>query len=127
MPPDRAEVEAWLAKAQDGVRAARVLMEQAPPIAASAAFHCQQAVEKLLKAYLLWNERSFEKIHDLRALVNQCVEIDAAFAELRDRVAPLTAFAVRFRYPGPGEPSRDQVTDALRIADEVREFVSNHI
>lgn len=123
MPPEAAEVQQWLRKAEHDQRAARSAREETPPITDVAAFHCQQAVDKLFKAYLVWRGREFEKIHDLRALVNLCAADDPTFAALRDRVAPLTAFAVRFRYPGPTDPTPEQVEAALLIVEEARRFV----
>ena len=89
--------------------------------------HCQQAVEKLLKAYLASREHEFEKIHDLEILAGQCALYDPAFASLRERVDPLTPFAVRFRYPGPADPSVEQVQGALVVVREVWDFVLDHL
>jgi HEPN domain-containing protein len=33
-----------------------------------ALFHCQQAAEKVLKAYLTWNGRTFPKTHSIGEL-----------------------------------------------------------
>ena len=52
MPPEEAEIQRWLEKAEHDRRAADALLDQDPPITDAAGFHCQQAVEKLLKAYL---------------------------------------------------------------------------
>lgn len=127
MSPEIAEVKQWLEKAGSDHRAAEVLLGQTPPITDIAAFHCQQAVEKTLKAYLLYRGQAFEKIHDLGALVQQCADHDGGFVKLLARVAPLTPFAVRFRYPGPGGASVDQVRSALDVVEEVREIVTNRL
>ncbi len=54
MSPETAEVKRWLEKADHDRRAAPLALAGEPPITDVAAFHCQQAVEKLLKAYLVW-------------------------------------------------------------------------
>lgn len=123
MPPEAAEIQRWLAKAEHDRRAAEALLDQNPPITDAAGFHCQQAVEKLLKAYLFSRAVDFERTHDLRVLVLTCAERDSEFAGLLDRVAALTAYAVRFRYPGPTDPTVGQVRRALEVVDEVRRFV----
>ena len=46
------EADAWLSKARNDLRAARVLLAADPPLPGDAAFHCQQSVEKSLKAFL---------------------------------------------------------------------------
>lgn len=92
-----------------------------------AAFHCQQAVEKLLKAYLVSQRVAFEKIHDLRLLLNQCTRVDQAFETLRDRIEPLTLYAVAFRYPGPTEPSEFDVREALSVVEQAWAFVMDRM
>lgn len=123
MPPEIAEVQRWLVKADGDRRMAEIGLAQAPPITDAAGFHAQQAVEKLLKAYLVLQDVEFEKIHDLVTLTERCAERDPSFAALREQVAPLTAFAVRFRYPGPADPTFEQVERALSVVESVREFV----
>ncbi|MBU0617945.1 MAG: HEPN domain-containing protein [Planctomycetes bacterium] len=127
MPPELAEVKRWLEKAKHDWHTAEAAVSHQPPITDTAAFHCQQAVEKLLKAYLVYRRNPFEKIHDLEELVNQCTTHDSKFAELRQRVQPLTTFAVRFRYPGPGDPSVEEVQAALKVVNEVQQFVTERL
>jgi HEPN domain-containing protein len=40
-------------------------------------FHCQQAAEKALKAFLTFHDQPFRKTHDLASLGKQCANIDA--------------------------------------------------
>jgi HEPN domain-containing protein len=127
MPPEEHEVVLWLRKAAHDRLAAELAIKSDPAIPDVAAFHCQQAVEKLLKAFLVYRSCQFEKIHDLRALVNLCAELDPGFFVLRDRVAPLTAYAVRFRYPGPVEPTIDQARHAVEIIHEVEAFILDRL
>ena len=74
--------------------------------------------------YLVSQEVVFEKIHDLRRLLDYCVATDDAFETLRDMAEPLTLYAVAFRYPGPAEPSREEVGEALRVVKEIWDFVT---
>ena len=48
--------------------AAKTLIEHAPDYTDIICFHCQQAVEKSIKAYLTFKEISFQKSHDLNYL-----------------------------------------------------------
>ena len=127
MSPEGREVGMWLDKATHDRRTAELALQCNPPIPDVAAFHCQQAVEKLLKAYLVHHGREFEKIHDLRALANLCAEFDPGFIELRELVAPLTTYAVRFRYPSPTEPTVEQVRAAIAVVNEVNAFVLQRV
>jgi len=89
-------------------------------------FHSQQAVEKLLKAYLIRHSIDFAKVHDLEYLRKLCASVDSAFADLE--LGDLSEYAVSIRYPGmPDEPSVSRADDALRIAEHVREFVRSRL
>ena len=48
-------VKEWLQKAKNDLLSARILLEHDPPVLDTACFHCQQTVEKGLKAFLIWN------------------------------------------------------------------------
>lgn len=127
MPPELAEVHEWLRKARQDRRMAEAGLAQTPPITDAAAFHCQQAAEKCIKAYLLHCRHAFERIHDLRALLDACVQLDPAWEQLRDTVEPLTAYAVRFRYPGVTDPSVPEVQTALAAVAAVEDFVTRRL
>lgn len=127
MPPDAAEVRRWLQKAAHDRRSAEALLATVPPITDTAAFHCQQAVEKLRKAYLFSRGVDFERTHDLRALVLLCADQDASFGPLEAKVAPLTPYAVRFRYPGPADPAPAAVRAALTTVADVEQFVCGRL
>jgi HEPN domain-containing protein len=127
MPPDLAEVRRWFEKADRDRRMAEMGLQAVPPMPDVAAFHCQQAVEKLLKSYLVWRHVEFEKTHDLRALIELCAEHDQAFFEHRDEVESLTPYAIRFRYPGPPDPTTEEVRRALAVVEQVRSFVRDRL
>ncbi len=124
MPPEREEVRRWLLKAGHDRSAARKLATPDCEETDVAAFHCQQAAEKLLKAYLVWREIEFERIHDLGRILDYCSRSDPEFEKLRDAVEPLTLYAVAFRYPGPAEPTRGDVEAALQVVDQLWAFVT---
>jgi len=64
----QAEVKEWLAKVLLDLRGAQIDLEARPPLPEDTLFHCQQAVEKLLKAFLVWHDRTFRKTHSLEEL-----------------------------------------------------------
>jgi HEPN domain-containing protein len=84
MPPELAEVRRWLTKAGHDWSAVRKIFTPDCQETGVAAFHCQQAVEKTLKAYLVSRGVEFEKIHDLRRLLDYCVGVDQTFDSLRE-------------------------------------------
>jgi HEPN domain-containing protein len=131
MVPDPARVadtQAWLAKAANDLRAADIDLAAIPPLLDDATFHCQQAVEKALKAFLTWHDRPFRRTHDLVEIGDQCVAIDPLLDALLRRAAPLTQYAWVFRYPGnEPPPSRDEADEALSLAREVVAVVRDRI
>ena len=124
-PDERAlEIAAWLDRARLDLRAARIDLAAGPPLSGDAAFHCQQAVEKALKALLTHHDHPFRKTHDIGELAMACLEHEPALEGLLRSAAPLTEYAWRFRYPGDVfEPDFDEVVAALDIADRVVEAV----
>jgi len=69
-PVRAADTRAWLSKAQQDLRAAALDLTASPPLLEDTLFHCQQAVEKALKALLTWHDRPFRKTHDLVELAD---------------------------------------------------------
>jgi HEPN domain-containing protein len=127
-PEDRAEAEAWLAKARQDLAAAEALLRTSPPLAAAALFHVQQVAEKSWKALLSRHGRAFRKTHDLRELGQQVASADPALGELATRAERLTPFAWIFRYPGEDEePSVAEAREALTVARRVFETVTTRV
>ena len=65
------EIRAWLAKASQDLGSAEWLLASPKPFYSTVGFHCQQAAEKTIKAYLTWRDEPFEKTHSLVALVHR--------------------------------------------------------
>jgi HEPN domain-containing protein len=99
-PARVAEAREWLHKASLDLRGARIDLEADPPLVEDSLFHCQQAVEKALKAFLAWHDRPFRKTHSLEELGASCEMVDPSLQAAVDAAVPLTEFAWAFRYPG---------------------------
>lgn len=121
-------IQQWLGKARNDLRAAEVLLRQDTEDYDVVGFHAQQAAEKFLKAALVRHQIEFPKTHDIALLRKLLARVDRA---LSGRVAVadvLTAYGVEFRYPGDQPPlSKDQGSQALRLAEQVRNAVLNHL
>lgn len=83
-------------------------------------FHAQQAGEKVLKAFLVFQGCDLSKTHDLVALLARCVEYQASLAGLESDCRTLTSYGVAARYPDdlfdPGETDgREVVAAAHRV------------
>lgn len=119
----RALTREWVDKAEGdfhtAMREARV--KKAPNYDA-VCFHCQQCVEKYIKAYLQERDEHFRPVHDLIELLELCLPYDAAFELQRDLLNDLTKYAVDFRYPGE-LATNDDARAALQAMQVVRTFV----
>lgn len=118
------EIRQWLIKADHDLRSAERLITGTPPLLDTAVYHCQQAAEKALKAYLTLKDSPFQKIHILSVLIEQCLEFDSSFERIRDVADILTPFATAFRYPGDVlEPEPADAEEAYRLANQVLDFI----
>ena len=88
------------------------------------AFHAQQAVEKYLKAVLVYYQVEFRKTHDIEQLLYMVREVAPSLAEELMEARWLTPFGVDIRYPRqfpqvlPGDVAR-----AVRLAQTARQAV----
>lgn len=95
----REEAAEWLGKADEDVAVARLALGVARPLVDPAAYHCQQAAEKLLKALLVLAGVAPPRTHDLGWLVELVMPHHAALAPMFEGLAGYTAWAVVTRYP----------------------------
>ena len=112
-------------RAQGDLRAAGILATELP---APALFHCQQAAEKYLKAYLTWNQKVFRNTRDLRELAEACALIDPALKSALAPTEALSKYAWQFRYPGaPYEPDAQEAAAGLTLAEQVRAAIVSRL
>jgi HEPN domain-containing protein len=124
--------EKWLAFAQDDLRVAELCLENG--VFSMACFHCQQAVEKLLKGYRVAIGHPYPKTHTLRQLLKLCTEVSPEFRELEPQCRSLDRFYAPARYPDAaagslpgGLPGKEDADLALTQSREVASFVKRHL
>lgn len=93
MRPRIDETLQWIRAGDQDLLSAVVLLKHAEPLIAPGLFHCQQAVEKWLKAILIWHGAVFPKVHDLGRLGALCLAVEPDLQDLISTVADLTDFA----------------------------------
>lgn len=114
----RGFVRQWLHKARGDLRTAEHLAQERPDLGFAAAFHAQQAVEKMIKAVLVWHQVEFPKSHDLDRLVELLRGPDAKLADALREASSLTLYAVDARYPGDlPDPTREETRGAVELAE----------
>jgi len=119
------EIKQWILKADHDFMSAERLLAGDPPLRDTAVYHCQQAAEKILKAYLTLWDAPFQKVHTLSVLIDQCEKFDQSFQQIRAAADILTPYATAFRYPGDLlEPEPADADEALLLARKVIDFVT---
>ena len=119
------EIKQWVIKGDHDLGTAKVTYLYIPEYLDTVTFHCQQAVEKYLKAYLIFQTMSFKFSHDLVYLLDLITQKDSDFEGYYDTVSELQGYAVEIRYPNETiYLSNEKVEKAMMIAKNVRDFVT---
>jgi HEPN domain-containing protein len=127
-PQRSADTQSWLSRSREDLRAAEVDLLADPALVRDAAFHCQQAAEKSLKAFLTWHDVPFRRTHDLAEIGYQCVTLDSSLEDVCHDAASLSTFAWIFRYPGETEePTPEEVQEFLSRANRVYDAIVAHL
>lgn len=109
----------WIEKADEDLKAAEFIVGSKPPLHDIVCFHCQQCVEKYLKALLEELSIYVGKTHDLEKLLHELLAHHASLRPIRRGLKFLTRFSVDPRYPGKQHTKRE-ATAARRWATRIR-------
>ena len=119
------EIRQWIIKGDHDLGTAKVTYLYIPEYLDTVTFHCQQAVEKYLKAYLIFQSTVFRFSHDLIYLLDLITQKDLDFESFYDTVSELQGYAVEIRYPNETIfLSKEKVESTMITAMEIRKFVT---
>ncbi|MBU0599591.1 HEPN domain-containing protein [bacterium] len=128
MKTKRDLINNWIDKAEKDLRSVMHELSFSDVVTESVCFHCQQAVEKYLKAYLLFLGIPFTKTHEIGELITKCEDTDREIGMLKNEADKLSDYAVEVRYPDDWfEPALEDAKEALEIAKRIKEFVLTRI
>ncbi len=120
--------EKWLSFASDDLKIIDDVIKEG--VYHLACFHAQQAVEKSLKGFIIFNKSNVEKTHSLIELLNEAVKINNTFERFRDYCLILDRYYTITRYPDalPGSlpeglPGKDKAQEAFSYAKEIFNFI----
>jgi HEPN domain-containing protein len=123
-PPEEVRrdlIRQWLSKADGDLDAARILLFEDRSFLNIVGFHCQQAAEKYLKAFLTDRQVDFPKTHNLGELLDLIERVDEPLADSLRSITILNPYGVETRYPGDApDPSRAEAEVALGLAEKAR-------
>lgn len=125
-PALKAFIESWLNKAGHDLISAQRLLEIEPFILDNACFHCQQAIEKALKAYLVYKGYDVERTHNIIFLLAECAKFDTVFGTIDP--LNINAYAVQSRYPDANlMPTLQEAQGYYQLALKINKMVIERI
>jgi len=126
------QVEDWLLLADKDLLAAEILIKDEYPLTNIAAFHCQQAIEKYLKAIVIEKDVPLIKTHDLIKLNGMINEIKELGIDEKKLII-LNEVYIDSRYPGDfglmpdGIPSNEQAKEFIKYVKEIKTIIINEL
>jgi HEPN domain-containing protein len=117
-------VEEWIASAQDDLTMA--MLGAQVPVIASTCYHCGQAVEKILKAYIIAEENTLTKTHDLIVLLESCENHSPDFGKFKTQCDEITTFST-IRYPPSRNVTEQKMEQTIKNAHEIVSFTKSKL
>ena len=126
------QVEDWIQLADKDLCAAEIILKNEYPLTNIVAFHCQQTIEKYLKAFLIEKDIPVIKTHDL-------IKLNGLIKEVKDlgidekKLIIINEVYIESRYPGElgllpdGMPSEEQAKEFVAYAKEVKTIIMKEL
>lgn len=114
----------WLEIAARDLLAARLLIEQQQCLEV-AGFHCQQAMEKSFKAYLIHTTGILVDGHNVTWLCRQAIKTDPTFERWMDACSRMNRLYIETRYPSDDDlhVSPAQIGSYLETAQSLYDYI----
>jgi HEPN domain-containing protein len=117
-----AEAGRSLAKADEDMVVAELALAREPPLTEPAAFHCQQAAEKILKALLVAAGVTPVRSHDMERLVQAAAPLYPTLSHEMQAFARLTEWLTASRYPDLGGGLGEALSDVAEMLALIKAF-----
>jgi len=126
------QVEDWALLADKDLQAAEIIINDEYPLTNIVAFHCQQAIEKYLKAIIIEKDGPLIRTHDL-------IKLNGILNEIKDlgidekKLIILNEVYMDSRYPGDlglmpdGMPTNEQAKEFIEYANEIKNIINNEL
>lgn len=93
-------IKEWIKKTNEDELSCRSLLKHKDASPTSVCFLAQQMAEKYLKALLIFHQKSFPKIHDLKRIATLIEPFEQNIFELEKEFNVLNKYYATTRYPG---------------------------
>jgi len=122
------QAEDWILLADRDLCAAEIIFKDEHPLTNIVAFHCQQAIEKYLKAYLIQKNIPLIKTHDLiklNGMINEMENLDID----EKKLLVINEVYTESRYPGElgltpdGMPTNEEAKEFIEYAKEIKTII----
>jgi HEPN domain-containing protein len=111
----------WILFAENDLKVAKILFEENNfQFYQIIMFHSQQAVEKMIKAFLINHDIEFKKIHNLNKLLSMIEHIEGFDVGAYDYIDIFNKFSVEVRYPEMEEiPTKEDCIIAIEMTNKI--------
>jgi len=122
------QVEDWILLADRDLYAAEIILNDKHPLTNIVAFHCQQAIEKYFKAFLIEKNISLIKTHDLIKLNGMINETENLGIDEK-KLLVINEVYTESRYPGElglipdGMPTNEEAKEFMEYAKEIKTII----
>jgi HEPN domain-containing protein len=126
------QTEDWILLADRDLYTAELLTKDDHHLTNIIAFHCQQTIEKYLKAYFIEKDIPLVKTHDLIKL-NGLIQERSDIGIDEDKLLAINEVYIDSRYPGElgllpdGLPADGQVKEFIEYAKEIKAIIINEL
>lgn len=118
-------IKDWIDKADHDLGSAKLIFLHLPAYSDTIAFHCQQAVEKYIKAVLVYHDIEFPRSHNLVYLLDLLSIKVKASDDQYDKAILLNGYSVQIRYPDQIiYLTNEELETSIAIAQEFRDFAT---
>jgi len=116
----------WFEMARKDLKGAEILFEHEVDNGL-VFFHCQQAIEKYLKGFLISQTGLLHEGHNLIKLCKKAMDFNPNFKDFLKDCAFVNAFYVETRYPSedPLNVTEEEVLMCLKIAKDIMEYIDD--
>jgi len=121
---DSMKYKEWFEMAKKDIRSAEILYEHDGDNGI-VCFHCQQAIEKYLKGFLIYATGELQEGHNLVRLCKKAMAYNKVLGEFIKDMAFVNTYYIETRYPAedPLLVSKEDAKECIRIAMKVMEKI----
>lgn len=125
---DTIKYNEWFIMAQKDIKSAKILFEHDADNE-MVCFHCQQAIEKYLKGYLIFKIGELQEGHSLVKLCKKAMVYDKIFSKYLKDLAFVNTFYIETRYPAvdPLVVSDEDTIECIDIVAEITKDINSLI